>query len=265
MLGVKYMRSSHLRNVLVEAGLLFRWSEKIEPVTNETKKVTLQSVQIETFLEHLRWALVSSSSAVCEKSWAWLPLELTRGMLQAPPEWADEPVGEGADVTRLMYERHLRGVKKTLGLNDKLIIPVFGSSPQHYTLLVLDKSGSELEIRYYDSLNKMHKECLSNAKKFTQLLGLEKAFPKRRRNESRQFLSQCGWHVLHHATAEVRHLMGEGWGTVTWPNMRAIDEITDRLSDLTCSLELERVKWLQFVQQVDEKRRKVSEDRTYYY
>ena len=129
----------------------------------------------------------------------------------------------------------------TLGaeLQDaKLIVtPVWGNAPEHWTLLIVEKSSEgEWTVVYKDSLSQMHPTCRENAEKLSTLLAcalmVNLKFPADRANKKFQPKGslECGFYVCHWLEQRVREELGEGLFPIGLPNVGRVFERLDNCS-----------------------------------
>ena len=116
----------------------------------------------------------------------------------------------------------------------------------HWTLLAIHREEEiqKSSVRYYETLNDMNEICFSKALKMLNILELPQAGFDRC-NKLKQKSDESAEVVMHYAELEVRHIAGEGWGTVRClhPNHRT--KIRQTLSRFQTSLEPVRLQWVE--------------------
>ena len=117
----------------------------------------------------------------------------------------------------------------------------------HWTLLAIQKDSAtseQAQVRYYESMNDVNEICLSKALRILSILGLpQEGFD--RCNQFRQKGAECTEVVMHYAELEVRHLIGEGWGSVPALHPQHKQKIRQVLSRFQSNLEPVRKKWVE--------------------
>ena len=142
------------------------------------------------------------------------------------------------------------GIRRAFQKVDLLLFPLQCPESEdhklgHWTLLAIER-GEEIQkssVRYYEPLNDMNEICFSKALKILSILELpQDGFD--RCNKFRQKSDECTEVVMHYAELEVRHIAGEGWGTVRClhPNHRT--KIRQTLSRFQTNLEPVRLQWV---------------------
>ena len=119
--------------------------------------------------------------------------------------------------------------------------------------------GDEEGVRYYDSLNELHEDCLRLAHYVLRILDIKFEI-KTQFNESRQSGLECGLMVSHYLEDEMRGFL-KGRGQVDWPGARRIKAIREYLVKISSSLESYRQSWaVQWLKEVEkaEKKEKVQ-------
>ncbi|CAE7228958.1 unnamed protein product [Symbiodinium sp. CCMP2592] len=81
--------------------------------------------------------------------------------------------------------------------NKLLFVPVWGHSPNHWTLLVLQREdlSESFSVKYLDSLSEKHEECSVNAARLLSLLLPAETLPERS-SSGTQKSDECGFWVL---------------------------------------------------------------------
>ena len=131
-----------------------------------------------------------------------------------------------------------------------LLIPVycerFAKSPQHYTLLSVEKVDHELgvKVEYYDSMKRTHAACLSNARTFLQRLDLDVKLVETTRNTATQKEVECGWMVCHYLEELSRRAVGQPKQSQGWPTAQRLSKIVDYLKSMITTLEKDRMAWV---------------------
>ena len=150
--------------------------------------------------------------------------------------------------------------------SDVLLIPVYAKplskSCQHYTLLVIDTSGSHVTVDYFESLKQMHGQCLSNAKVFLQLLDLEPALIKGRRNVAIQSGVDCGWFVCHWIEEHLRRAAGHPKQSQGWPTEARLRRLVEYLKKMINTLEADRGEWFKEVTQAKKQEAEIEKQLT---
>ena len=81
-------------------------------------------------------------------------------------------------------QKRLRVCRNMYEVSQLMLVPIRGLHPEHFTLLVISK-GDEEGVRYYDSLNELHEDCLRLAHYVLRILDIKFEI-KTQFNESRQ-------------------------------------------------------------------------------
>jgi len=157
-------------------------------------------------------------------------------------------------------EELFQWMRSAMSQKPKLFFPIHCDESEehplgHWTLLVIESAGKH--VRYYDTLNSINEICLSKATKILSVLGLDQNVE--RTNMWRQKGDECCEAVMHYFELEVRHLAGEGWGTVRnlHPEHRlAIRNILKRFQE---NLEKFRRKWCNETQIAELKEKSLKE------
>ena len=155
-------------------------------------------------------------------------------------------VGEFAEPERA--EELEKGARQSFQRHELLLFPIHGEeSPEHplghWTLLAVGKrEDGQAAFRYYESLHTPNEICLSKALKIAAILSGAEDLPIQ--NAFRQKSDECAESVCHYMAIEVRHLAGEGWGSVKplHPVHRKV--IRNNLSRFAKNLEEARLKWV---------------------
>ena len=133
---------------------------------------------------------------------------------------------------------------------DELAIPVrcgrSSEGPQHWTLLLVKKTGDSTSVEYFDTLNALHPKALRNAEAFVELLGVtvDGALSGCRRNAARQLELECGWMVCHYIEEALRVAAGHPKQSQGWPTALRVRKLCSWLKTIVTTLESERVRWL---------------------
>ena len=102
----------------------------------------------------------------------------------------------------------------------------------HWTLLVLRRSESMTQIRYYDSLTFMQESCLAAAQKVLKLLLPDAELQERHNTTLQADHFNCGMYVLWYWEGEIRQFIGEGW-SIGRPFEKEIAKSRARISRIT--------------------------------
>ena len=146
-----------------------------------------------------------------------------------------------ADIAERLEMR----IKEAFESKDLLLFPL--QCPQmddhemgHWTLLAVQKKPQA--VRYYEPLDEPNEICFSKALQVLSILGMGDQLEVT--NKFRQISDECCECVMHYEELEVRHLAGEGWGSVKslHPEHRlTIRTILKRFSD---NMERFRKAWM---------------------
>ena len=221
------LRTSHQvkKDLLKVIGVFDPTVEQVEVLTTQEKR--LSDAELDTFLHCCRWALDLDE----EKDLQIAPSKLVGLLLDGHlgiegSQGAEDPE---AHQKRLRVFRYMHKVSKVM------LIPIRGEGPpQHFTLLVLRK-GEEQCLRYYDSLIRLHEDCLSNAHHVLDILGI-KAGITHQYNQSRQVEVECGFFTCHYSEDEMRGFRN-GQGQIKWPNQGRITDVRNYIVKVSSSLE----------------------------
>ena len=117
-----------------------------------------------------------------------------------------------------------------------ILMPVWGDSPEHWTLVIVDKGEDDKwMVKYKDSLTNPHKECWENAEKLVTLISCalmqELKFPAERCNTKKQPKGslECGFFVCHWIEQSIREELKEGPFPTGLPN---VGRVHDRLANM---------------------------------
>ena len=142
------------------------------------------------------------------------------------------------------------GIRRAFQKVDLLLFPL--QCPEsddhpigHWTLLAIERTEDIQKslVRYYETMNDMNEICFSKALKILSILDLpQDGFD--RCNKFRQKSDECTEVVMHYVELEIRHIAGEGWGTVRClhPNHRT--KMRQTLSRFQSNLEPVRLEWV---------------------
>ena len=121
-----------------------------------------------------------------------------------------------------------------------ILLPVWGSNPDHWTLMIVEKGEEgKWTTKYKDSLSGFHKGCHDNAQSLATLLSCalmrELKFPKDRCNQKMQPKGslECGFFVCHWVEQSIREELGEGPFATGLPN---VGRVFERLANCTASI-----------------------------
>ena len=147
---------------------------------------------------------------------------------------------------------------------EQLLIPVYAhrleNSCQHYTLLLLEKdSAGSIQAKYFESLSYLHGKCLSNAKQFLQLLGLDVGLIENKHNAATQQSQECGWCVCHWIEEYLRRAAGHPKQSQGWPTALRLRKLVDYLKGKIQTLEGDRLEWLKELDSQEKAQKGVEE------
>ena len=157
-------------------------------------------------------------------------------------------LGKDAEESEAVKKDLEQRLKKTCELNELLLLPIqcpeMAEHPEgHWTLLSVHnpKGGGKAQVRYYESLNEFNEICISKALRICEILGLGQDLV--RHNEFRQTGVECCEVVMHYMEAELRQMVGEGWGSVPPLHPKHSQQIRACLSRFSQTLEAHRLQW----------------------
>ncbi|CAE7778430.1 unnamed protein product [Symbiodinium sp. CCMP2592] len=139
--------------------------------------------------QHLRygWELLRYNLSDSDENWF-----LENKICMVDPKLSGQLLGEH-DRPEL-----LRAALDRLRSENKLLfVPVWGHSPNHWTLLVLQRAelSENFSVKYLDSLSEKHEECSVNAARLLSLLLPAETLPERS-SSGTQKSDECGFCVL---------------------------------------------------------------------
>ena len=144
-------------------------------------------------------------------------------------------------------DKRVATLRKWLELFDTLLIPVYSprleKSCQHWTLLQVTKSGVDVTLSYFDSLQPTHERGLSNANRILELLGFPHHKIEVKTNLAQQEGQDCGWYVIHYIEELLRRVAGHPKHSQGWPDSIRLSNLVKYCSRIVDSLEGEREKW----------------------
>ena len=192
----------------------------------------LSHVEVDYFGACCRWSLGLDENQQFQYASVWLLELLLQGYLGIQGSM-------GAESPEAHLKR-MRVLKHMFQVSQLLLVPIRGVEPEHFTLLAVSKSD-KIEVRYYDSLNQKHQDCLRKAGFVLKILGIQcEAISQF--NESRQKGVDCGFFCCHYLEDEMRGFQG-GRGQVEWPDAKRIKAVREYIVRMSTSLEATRQSW----------------------
>ena len=147
-----------------------------------------------------------------------------------------------------VVEKRRELLRTWLKLFEQLVIPVYAPQGaygcgQHWTLLSVRRTTTDVEVEYYDSREALHPTSLEGAHTFLSILGLTDHTIKERTNTALQTGQDCGWFVCHWVEELLRRQAGHIKQSQGWPYPKRMDALQKTLRKMIESLEHERMKW----------------------
>jgi hypothetical protein len=220
---------------------------------NEDKQKDTCETHLQVYAVLLKWTYQESKF---EEKVCIFPVQLTNAVLTNVSEMVNgEQLDDEQQLILGKQLRYIRGMVQQVPLK---IFHIPGESPRHWTQLTLSRGS----VRYYDSLKRDHVACRLNAARMLQIAaGAQALSVPTRHNSATQGLDlDCGLYVCHWTEDEVRHEMGEGFGTQGYPDTMRLSAIKTKLYNTTNALENQRLKWAAEVGDKEEKERKAKAD-----
>ena len=259
--------------VWIPEGRAFEWRSRLEdlefmPPVCEKKKFRTGRLS-HMHLREVRWRIPDLTEKFVPKQLledthialgAWLiHRDLVNGecgSVQQPHLMAAQVVHKFTHSTELEGESRAQAAEILSGAWRKhglLGFPIFRGG--HWTLLVLRRSTQFKYVRYYDSLEILHKGCLAAAQDVLKLLEPFLEFPERRNRTRQTDQISCGLFVLHYWEGEVRQFRGEGW-VVGLPTSKVVQNLFDKLLSVTSEI----AQWKDKELPVPKKKKKILEE-----
>eukprot|EP00439_Symbiodinium_sp_Y106_P029249 s977_g3.t1 len=140
--------------------------------------------------QHLRygWELLRYNLSNSDENWF-----LENKICMVDPKLSGQLLAEDHDSPELLQA----ALERLRSENKLLFVPVWGQSPNHWTLLVLQREdlSENFSVKYLDSLSEKHEECSVNAAKLLSLLLPTEVLPDRSPSGT-QKSDECEFWVL---------------------------------------------------------------------
>ena len=240
------------QHVMMRAGISDAFATDIEIMT--PKLLMPNEDHLSLYFAHLSWAIENKDPREFN-SVAFVPAQLSRTFLEllALPEKNEE------QQVCLCRCRQLG--ERLMLQNQVILVPIWSPGKQihHFTLLVLSKSDESFSVRYYDSLKTAKAGARDRAQELLRnLFGMVEDVPERC-NKSFQLNVECAFHVMHHMEDEMRHMLGQGWGTQGWTDQQRMANLRQTMISVTATLEQERVKWRLDLEKAEQQSKELAE------
>ena len=154
--------------------------------------------------QHLRygWELLQYNLSDSNENWF-----LANRICMVDPKLSGQLLAEDHDRPELLQA----ALERLRSENKLLFVPVWGHSPNHWTLLVLQREdlSENFCVKYLDSLSEKHEECSVNASRLLSLLVPTEVLPERSLSGT-QTSDECGFWVLANMLSICSGLLLEG-------------------------------------------------------
>ncbi|CAE6934894.1 unnamed protein product, partial [Symbiodinium sp. CCMP2592] len=154
--------------------------------------------------QHLRygWELLRYNLSDSDENWF-----LENKICMVDPKLSGQLLAEDHDRPELLQT----ALDRLRSENKLLFVPVWGHSPNHWTLLVLQREdlSESFSVKYLDSLSEKHEECSVNAARLLSLLLPAETLPERS-SSGTQKSDECGFWVLANMLSICSGLLLEG-------------------------------------------------------
>ena len=120
-----------------------------------------------------------------------------------------------------IFEKCMAVIRRSINRFGLIGLPIFGKKPDHWTLLILRRSGDEFVIRFYDSLKPSSQDCYRRAQLLIDQINKESKIqykvpatvPFDKANGVHQVDGHsCGLFCMYFWAGEINQFMGCGWG-----------------------------------------------------